>query len=81
LRFYQQSHPELAERYKIFDLFLPKIPRIAINRVRLAIGYGDTNERPVPALGTELNNPLYLAEMASFSSQRAQTYINEGVSV
>lgn len=81
LRFYQQSHPELAERYKIFDLFLPKIPRMAINRVRLAIGYGDTNERPVPALGTELNNPLYLAEMASFSSQRAQTYINEGVSV
>lgn len=81
LRLYQQGHPELAERYSLFDLFLPQVPRIAINRVRLAIGYGDANERPVPALGTELNNPLHLAEMASLSSRKAQTNIHEGVSV
>ena len=36
------------------------MPRIAINKVRFAIGYGDAGERPVPALGTELDNPLYL---------------------
>ncbi|MCX2698826.1 IucA/IucC family protein [Ochrobactrum chromiisoli] len=81
LRHYQKAHPELSERFALFDLFSPKMPRIAINRVRFAIGYGDANERPVPALGTELDNPLYLAETASFSSRRAQTKINEGVSL
>lgn len=81
LRRYQKAHPELSERFALFDLFSPKMPRIAINRVRLAIGYGDANERPIPALGTELDNPLYLAETASFSSRKAQTNINEGVSL
>ncbi|WP_274425623.1 IucA/IucC family protein [Chelativorans sp. YIM 93263] len=64
LRRYQAEHPELAERFALFDLFQPKVPRIAINRVRFAIGYGDAGERPVPDLGTELDNPLYLAETA-----------------
>lgn len=80
LRSYQDLHPELAERFAIFNLFLPGIPRIAINRVRLAVGYGDANERPVPALGTELNNPLHLAERAALSAHAVQTNINEGVS-
>lgn len=57
---YQARHPELAERFRLFDLLQPKMPRIAINKVRFAIGYGDAGERPVPALGTELDNPLYL---------------------
>jgi aerobactin synthase len=57
---YQSRHPELAERFRLFDLLQPKMPRIAINKVRFAIGYGDAGERPVPALGTELDNPLYL---------------------
>ncbi len=59
LRQYQESHPELAARYALFDLFQPEIPRIRINRVRFAIGYGDAGERPVPALGSALANPLH----------------------
>lgn len=71
LRRYQADHPDLAQRFALFDLFKPKIPRIAINRVRLAIGYGDANERPAPALGNALDNPLHLAETA-FASHGAE---------
>lgn len=58
IRRYQADHPELAERFALFDLFAPRIPRIAINKVRFAIGYGDSGERPLPDLGTPLENPL-----------------------
>ena len=58
IRRYQAQNPELAERFALFDLFAPKIPRIAINKVRFAIGYGDSGERPLPDLGTPLDNPL-----------------------
>ena len=58
---YQALHPELAERFALFGLFEPTLPRICINRVRLAIGYSDAPNRPVPSLGTPLNNPLYRA--------------------
>jgi aerobactin synthase len=61
LRAYQARHPELAERFALFDLFEPTMPRICINRVRLAIGYGDAANRPVPGLGTPLPNPLHRA--------------------
>lgn len=57
---YQARHPQRAERFHLFDLLQPKMPRIAINKVRFAIGYGDAGERPVPALGTELDNPLHI---------------------
>ncbi|KQZ15019.1 IucA/IucC family protein [Mesorhizobium sp. Root554] len=57
-RRYQAEHPELADRFALFDLFAPEIPRIAINKVRFAIGYGDAGERPLPDLGTPLDNPL-----------------------
>ncbi len=58
IRRYQAQNPGLAERFALFDLFAPKIPRIAINKVRFAIGYGDAGERPLPDLGTPLDNPL-----------------------
>ena len=64
LRRYQAAHPQLAARFALFDLFRPRMARIAINKVRFAIGYGDARQRPVPALGTELDNPLFLAERA-----------------
>lgn len=65
IRRYQGAHPELGERFALFDLFTAEVPRICINRVRLAIGYGDANRRPAPSLGTSLDNPLHLAERAS----------------
>ena len=65
LRRYQATQPELAARFEKLDLFGPKMARIAINKVRFAIGYGDSRQRPVPTLGSALDNPLFLAERAA----------------
>ncbi len=35
------------------------IPRVLLNKVRFAIGYSDSAERPLPMVGSELLNPLY----------------------
>lgn len=40
------------------SLLTPKIQRVLLNKVRFAIGYSDSSERPLPKLGTELKNPL-----------------------
>ncbi len=61
LRRYQASHPDMADRFALFNLFTPKVPRICINRVRLAIGYSDASSRPSPGLGGDLDNPLHFA--------------------
>lgn len=62
LRAYQQTHPELEDRFALFDLFRPRLERVCINRVRFAVGYDDSADRPQPTLGGELINPLWLAE-------------------
>lgn len=62
LRSYMATHPDLAERHRMFHLFAPAIPRVCINKVRFAIGYGDAAQRPLPALGTDLRNPLTRGE-------------------
>ena len=58
LRSYMKRHPQLAERFALFDLFQPTMARVCLNRVRFKQGYGDTTERPLPELGTPLINPL-----------------------
>lgn len=71
LRGYQAAHPELAARFALFDLFAPTIPRVCINRVRLAQGYGDAASRPLPLVGRiPLANPLALAETAQAGERR-----------
>lgn len=55
---YRASHPELEARFRTFELFAPTMPKVCINRVRFAIGYEDSAERPLPARGTDLANPL-----------------------
>lgn len=62
LRGYQHAHPELAERFALFDLFRARIERVCINRVRFNVGYADSAERPVPMVGGDLDNPLRQAE-------------------
>ena len=62
LQAHMNALPELAERFAMFDLFTPTLPRVCINKVRLAIGYGDDAARPLPALGTDLVNPLYICK-------------------
>ncbi|MGO0309517.1 IucA/IucC family protein [Endozoicomonas acroporae] len=58
LQLYMKAHPELNGRFKLFDLFQPEMARVCLNRVRFKLGYGDASERPLPELGTPLNNPL-----------------------
>ncbi|MFV0383752.1 IucA/IucC family protein [Paracoccus sp. (in: a-proteobacteria)] len=55
----REAHPDLSGRFAMFDLFAPKMPRVCINRVRFAIGYEDSGTRPLPARGTDLDNPLF----------------------
>lgn len=61
LKNYAALHPELADRQLLFDLFQTKMPKVCINKVRFAIGYEDSAERPMPARGTDLLNPLSMA--------------------
>ena len=78
LRRYQARHPELGDRFRLFELFAPSVPRVCINRVRLALGYGDASARPVPRLGSDLINPLYSAEHAAPARADAAPSISPG---
>ncbi len=40
------------------DLLRPHIERVLLNKVRFKIGYADSTERPLPALGDNLPNPI-----------------------
>lgn len=62
LRAYQHEAGLPSGDYARYELFAPTLPRVCINKVRLAVGYGDAAARPLPALGTPLHNPLHLAE-------------------
>lgn len=78
LRRYQARHPELADRFRPFELFAPTVPRICINRVRLSLGYGDSNLRPVPRLGSPLINPLHRAEASALVEAGAANGVGAG---
>lgn len=56
---YQAQFPQLAPRFKKFNLLAETMEKICINRVRFNIGYQDTSERLLPVLGTPINNPLF----------------------
>ncbi len=79
LRRYQARQPALAERFRLFELFAPRVPRVCINRVRLSLGYGDSNLRPVPRLGTDLVNPLHRAETSAPGKAGANTGSKTGL--
>lgn len=64
LRDYQNRNPDLHDRFALFDLFAPRMLRVCINRARFKIGYGDAAGRPLPILGSDIANPLHLAEMS-----------------
>lgn len=59
IQHYQRAYPQLKERFQLFELLAPSMKRVCINRVRFREGYGDRHERPVPILGSDLNNPLW----------------------
>ncbi|WP_432459631.1 IucA/IucC family protein [Agarivorans sp. QJM3NY_25] len=58
IRSYQAAHPQLQERFEMFDLLKPEIEKLCVNRVRFKIGYGDSEQRPLPEIGQPITNPL-----------------------
>ncbi len=56
------------------NILAPTFERVLINAVRFDIGYGDSAQRPVPKLGSALNNPLYLALSNQTKSKGATTH-------
>jgi siderophore synthetase component len=56
---YQDRFPELADRFKTFDLLAPRFARICLNRNRLLTdGYADRPERPHAATFGTVRNAL-----------------------
>lgn len=59
---YHSHHPNLRERFELFDLFKPRFTKHCLNRNRIIDhGYADTSTRPkVKGYGT-VSNPLFAA--------------------
>ena len=56
IKLYKKSHQVTVDSQ--IDLLQPQISRVLLNKVRFNIGYGDSDARPLPILGSPLNNPL-----------------------
>ncbi|MHA4814075.1 IucA/IucC family protein [Streptomyces aculeolatus] len=57
---YQRRFPELADRFALFDLLVPRIDRLCLNRNRLYLdGYRDRDRRPHAAVDGTVPNPLH----------------------
>ncbi|MGF6190233.1 aerobactin synthase IucC [Serratia sp. 2723] len=57
---YMAQHPQLAERFALFDLFKPQIIRVVLNPVKLTYSEQDGGSRMLPNYLQDLDNPLYL---------------------
>lgn len=57
---YMAQHPQLADRFALFDLFKPQIIRVVLNPVKLTYSEQDGGSRMLPNYLQDLNNPLYL---------------------
>lgn len=56
---YQARFPDLEERFELFDLLEPTVPKLTLNRNRMIdIGYGDRPERPHAIEHGTVPNPL-----------------------
>ncbi len=65
--FYQVLSSEIALYYKQYplknekiDILAPTFQRVLVNRVRFNIVHWDNPVRPLPLLGSDIKNPLYL---------------------
>lgn len=57
---YMAHHPQLADRFALFDLFKPQIIRVVLNPVKLTYSEQDGGSRMLPNYLQDLDNPLYL---------------------
>ncbi|MDR3104960.1 MAG: aerobactin synthase IucC [Yokenella regensburgei] len=62
---YMAQHPQMAERFALFDLFKPQIIRVILNPVKLTFSEHDGGSRMLPNYLTDLDNPLYLVSRES----------------
>ena len=60
LKGYMAQHPDMAERFALFDLFKPQIIRVVLNPVKLTYSEQDGGSRMLPNYLQDLDNPLYL---------------------
>lgn len=60
LNSYMAQHPDMAERFALFDLFKPQIIRVVLNPVKLTYSEQDGGSRMLPNYLQDLDNPLYL---------------------
>ncbi|MGH4034867.1 IucA/IucC family protein [Actinomycetota bacterium Odt1-20B] len=57
---HQARHPHLKDRFEMFDLLVPRIERLCLNRNRLHLdGYRDRPRRPHAAVHGTVPNPLH----------------------
>ncbi|ELY65180.1 IucA/IucC family protein [Natrinema versiforme] len=57
---YHAQFPELEDRFELFDLLEPTVPKLTLNRNRIVdIGYGDRPKRPHAVEHGTVPNPLY----------------------
>ncbi|RSL29721.1 IucA/IucC family siderophore biosynthesis protein [Salibacterium salarium] len=56
---YQNRFPHLDERFKLFDLFQPKLTKLCLNRNRMVdYGYSEENDRPHASEFGKVSNAL-----------------------
>ena len=65
VRAYQTRNSHAVDQHERYDLFTPKVAKLCINRVRLVQGYDDSAQRPIPIRGSDVDNPLFLAEKSA----------------
>lgn len=65
LQRYMAQHPDMAERFALFDLFKPQIIRVVLNPVKLTFSEQDGGSRMLPNYITDLDNPLFLVSRES----------------
>lgn len=57
-KYLDQYFPEINKTHHPLSLLRIEIERIILNKVRFAMGYNDTQDRPLPMLGKSIRNPL-----------------------
>ncbi len=55
---YMAQHPDLADRFTLFNLFKPQIIRVVLNPVKLTYSEQDGGSRMLPDYLQDLDNPL-----------------------
>lgn len=58
-KYYGLIHDVLKSHPGAEKLLRPEFEKLLLNKVRFKIGYGDSDERPLPMLGGPLKNPIY----------------------